>query len=384
MEVKQIYELVNDATKEIVGEQGLLKEDLSNLVEVGTAVFNANSFDNFVRTLVDRIGKVVFVIRKYAGSAPSVLMNSWEYGAVMEKIRAEMPEAQENESWELQDGTSYDENIFVASKVSAKFFGGKKTYEIQLSITEDQVKSAFTSAGEMNSFLSMLYNEVDKSLQVKTDALIMRTIANMIGETIHDDYGATPLASKTGVKAVNLLYMYNQEYGTALTKAQAYTNPDFIRYASYVMKYYADNLAKMSQLFNVGKTNKFTPKDYLHFVMLSRFKAGADVFLQSDVFHNELTSLPQAQSVSCWQGTGTGFAISDVSKIDIHTTGGHDITTDGILAVMFDRDALGVCNYKRKTTSHYNARAEFTNLWYKQEANYFNDLDENFVVFFVA
>lgn len=384
MEVKQIYELVNDATKEIVGEQTLLKEDLSNLVEVGTAVFNANSFDNFVRTLVDRIGKVVFVIRKYEGSAPSVRKDAWEYGAILEKVRAEMPEAQENESWNLQDNTSYDENIFVASKVSAKFFGGKKVWEIQLSITEDQVKSAFTSATEMNSFLSMLYNEVDKSLQVKMDALIMRTINNMIGETIYDDFGSASLSSKTGVKAVNLLYMYNQEYGTALTKAQAYTNPDFIRYASYVMKYYADNLAKMSTLFNIGKTNKFTPKSYLHFVMLSRFKAGADVFLQSDVFHDELTKLPNAESVSCWQGTGTGFAISDVSKINVTTSGGHDVETDGILAVMFDTETLGVCNDKRKVTSHYNARAEFTNLWYKQEANYFNDLDENFVVFFVA
>lgn len=387
MEIKQIYELVNNSTKEIVGETALLQEDLSNLVDVGTAVFNANAFDNFVRNLVDHIGKVIFVVRKYSGSAPSVLMDAWEFGAVLEKVRAEMPDAVENESWELEDATSYDQDIFYKPSVSAKFFSKRTTFEIDRSVTELQVKSAFSGAEQMNSFLTMLYNEVDKKMQVATDNLIMRTINNMIGETIYADYGTAALSSKTGVKAVNLLYMYNTDKGltgaNALTKAKAYTEPDFIRYASYVMKYYADSISKMSKLFNIGAKDRFTPRDYLHFVMLSRFKAGADVFLQSNTFHDELSALPSAESIACWQGTGTSFAIGDVSKVKIKTTGNHTIETDGILAVMFDRDALGVANLKRRVTTHYNAKAEFTNYFYKQEAGYFNDTDENFVVFFI-
>ena len=120
MEVKQIYELMNTVTNEVLGKSDLVLEDLSNVVDVGTEIFNASAVDNYVRSLVDHIGKVVFVNRPYTGSVPSVLMDGWEYGSVCEKIIADMPEATENESWKLEDGTSYDPNIFYQPKVSAK------------------------------------------------------------------------------------------------------------------------------------------------------------------------------------------------------------------------------------------------------------------------
>ena len=384
MEIKQIYEIVNTAQKEVLGETAIaLNEDLSNIVDVGNEVFNANSFDAFTKKLVDHIGRVVFVVRRYSGRAPSVMMDAWEYGSVLEKIRAEMPEAVENESWELEDGESYDPNVFHAPQVSAKFFNKRTTFEVDISITEEQLKSAFSGFQQLNSFLSMLYNEVDKTLQVKTDLLVMRTIDNFIAETIHDDYGADALNSKSGVKAINLLYLYNQRYGESLTKDKAIEDKNFIRYASYLVKLYLSRMANMSKLFNIGKCARFTPKEDLHLVMLSDFKASADVFLQSETFHNELSALPNAEEVAYWQGTGEDFAFENVSKISVKTTEGHEITLDGVLAVAFDRDALGVTNWKRKVTSNYNPKAEFTNLFYKQMAGYFNDFNENGIVFFI-
>lgn len=101
MEIKQVYELVNTTTQEVIGESGLVEEDLSNVVDVGAAIFNNSAFDAYVKSLVNHIGKVIFVNRPYRGSAPSVLMDAWEYGSVVEKIHSEMPQAVENESWEL-------------------------------------------------------------------------------------------------------------------------------------------------------------------------------------------------------------------------------------------------------------------------------------------
>lgn len=376
MEVKQIYTLTNEVVKEVLGEETVVNEDLSNLVDVGEALFNASAVENYTKTLVDHIGRMVFVVRKYTGSAPSVIMDSWEYGSVMEKVRAEMPEAQENESWELEDGASYDENIFKAPKVSAKFFNKRTTFEIQLSITDEQVKSAFTDAGQMNSFISMLYNEVDKALQVRTDELVMRTINHHIACTLKDG---------NEVRACNLLALYNAEHEDApLTAETCLKNKEFIRFVALTLKLYASRMAKMSKLYNIGGTAKFTPRDYLHLVMLADFKVGADIYLQSETFHNELSKLPDAEEVPFWQGSGTGYGFEDISKIDVKTAFGDTVTQTGIIACMFDREALGVSNFKRHVTSKYNARAEFTNLWYKQFAGYFNDLDENFVVFFVA
>ena len=384
MEVKQIYQMVNDITGEILGKTDLLQEDLGNIVDVGTEIFNNSSVDNYVKSLVNHIGRVIFVNRAYSGNTPSVLMDSWEFGSVMQKLTAELPEAEENESWELEDRASYDPNLFYAPKVSTKFFNGKKTYEIPMSFTEMQVKESFSNAGQLNGFISMIYNAVEKSMTVKIDALVMRTIANMIGETIFADYAAASLSSTSHIKAVNLLYLYNQRYSKSLTASNAITDPDFIRYAAYQMGLYKSRLSKISTLFNIGGRDRFTPADMLHVVMLSDFRNAANVFLQSDVFHNQFTQLVNAETVPYWQGSGQGYSFTDIAKINVKTASGHDIEAGGILAVMFDRDALGVTNLDRRVTTNYNPKAEFYSNWYKFDAGYFNDTNENFVVFFVA
>ena len=384
MEVKQIYELMNTVTGEILGDSVIVNEDLSNIVDVGTAIFNASAIDNYVKSLVNHIGRVIFVNRPYSGNVPSVLMDGWEYGSVLEKISAELPDATENESWELTDGASYDPNIFYKPSVSAKFFNKRVTFEIPMSFTERQVKESFSNAEQLNGFLSMLYNAVDKSMTVKIDALVMRTINNMIGETVVADYAGGDYDESSGVKAVNLLYLYNQRYGTSLTPENAITEPEFIRFASYEMGVYMTRLSKISTRFNIGGKDRFTPPEMLHVVMLADFKKAANVFLQSDVFHDSFTELPNADVVPYWQGSGTGYDFDDISALNIKTASGSTVEISGILGVMFDRDALGVTNLDRRVTTNYNPKAEFYNNWYKFDAGYFNDTNENFVVFFVA
>lgn len=385
MEVKQIYELVNNSTKEVIGESILLNEDLSNVIDIGEAIFNANALDKYVKQLVNHIGKVIFVNRVYSGSAPSVMMDGWEYGSVLEKVSTGLPEATENESWELEDGASYDTNIFYKPNVVVKFFNKKTTFEIPMSFTEKQVKQSFSNATQLNGFISMLYTSIDNSMTVKIDNLIMKTINNMTAETIHADYNGTALNTKSGVKAINLLYLYKQIHtDSTLTKNTAIYDKDFIRFAAYYMKLTADRMSKMSTLFNIGNQPRFTPYDLMHIVLLSEFKSAADTYLQSDTFHNEFVKLPNAEGVPFWQGSGKSYSFNDTSKIDVKDTSNDTVTTDGILGVMFDRWTLGVANIDKRVKSHYVEKAEFFNNWYKYDAGYFNDLNENFIVFFVA
>ena len=385
MQVSQIHEILNDITNEVLGEESLVQEDLTNIVEVGEQVFNTSGIDNYVKSLINHIGRVVFVNRPYNSSAPSVLMDSWEFGSVLEKISSALPEATENETWELVDGQSYDPNVFYKPDVSAKFYNGLTTFEIPMSFTEKQVKESFSDAAQLNAFMSMIENSIYKSMTVKTDSLIMRTINNMIGETLYDAVPSGNYGNSSGVRAVNLLYLYNQQYSSAqLTATEAFTNPDFIRFAAYTMGVYQYRMSKISNLFNIGGTDKFTTSDFLHFVMLSDFAMGADVYLQSDTFHDEFTRLPNAERVPYWQGSGTGYGLDSISSINIKTSNNHEVNASGILAVMFDRDALGVNNYDRRVTTYYNPKAEFFNNWYKQDARYFNDSNENFVVFYIA
>lgn len=386
MKVKQIYAIVNSATESILGETEVLQEDLSNVVSVGKALQNADKLDNYVKSLVNHIGKVVFSERLYAGGVPSVLMDSWEFGSILEKISADMPAASESDSWNLTDGEEYNPNFFYKPSVNVKFFNSKTTFEIPLSFTEMQVKESFSNANQLNGFLSMLTTSVENAMTVKLDALIMRTITNMAGETLWNGLDGDTSFDPTGtsVKAVNLLNLYNAEYGASLTKADVLTDPDFIRYATYIMGLYSDRMARISTLFNVGAKERFTPKDLQHIVLLSDFAKASEAFLLSNTQNAEKLILPKHETVPYWQGSGTTYGFGDVSQINVKTSAGNTVELDGILGVIFDRDALGVSNLDRRVTTNYNPKAEFYTNFYKFDAGFYNDLDENFVVFFVG
>ena len=382
MKIKQVYEIVNDAQQEVLGTESVIKEDLSDVVSIGESIANANLYDKYVGALLNRIAKSIFSIRAYTGRAPKVLMDSWEFGSIVQKVHMTLPEAEENESYELVDGATYNQDQFYKPSVSVKLWNQKTTFEIPISIAEVQLKQSFLGAEEMARFIAMIYQAVENSLTLKFDILIMRTINNFIGATIYDDNNAG------GPRRVKLLTEYNTIYGTSLTSANALYNKDFLRYCAFRIKQVATRMSNYSTLFNIGGAEKHTPRDMLHIVMLDYLDAGVSAFLQSDTFHKELVALPEADVVSHWQGTGTSFALADTSKVYVSvldkTGTKRDVEASYIVCVLFDRDALGVTGRNKRVKGHENSKAEFFNYWYKEDAGYFNDYNENFVVFQVA
>ena len=392
MKIEQVYSLVNASTKDILGETDIVSQDLSNIVDIGTSIVNSNNVDNYVKSLVDHIGKVIFVNRPYTGSVPNVLMDKWEFGSVLEKISADLPEAVENKSWELTNGVDYSPNVFYKPTVSAKFYNSKVTFEVDISFTERQVKESFSNAEQLNAFVSMLYNAVERSMTVKIDSLVMSTINNAIAQVINHAMpsvvnGDYSQATSTP-QAINLLKIYNDTFSKTLTKTTCLTDIDFLKWCCIILSTYAKRMSRMSTLFNVGGKPRFTPKEDLNIIMLQDFYANMRVNLASDTYNKEDLLLPtDITTIPYWQGSGNDYGDSKVSKINVkiktdeNTT--KDIEMNGIMAVMFDRNALGVCNMDRRVTTNYNPKAEFFNNFYKFECSYFNDLDENFIVFFI-
>lgn len=378
MKVTQIKDLVNNSLKEVNGSSVLLKEDLSNVVDVGKELLNNDDVDNFVKKLVDRVGKTVFNNRVYQGSAPSVLMDAWEYGSVVEKIDSDLPKVEENDSWKLEDGKSYDQDIFYQPKVSAKFFNSKVTFDIPMSFTKTQVESAFSSATELNSFISMLMVKTQNAMTVNLDGLIMKTINNFTASVIN---------AKKGMQVVNLLDLYNKTAQTKVTVANALTSPDFIKFANLTINTYRDRLTKMSTLFNEAGLNKFTPVANQHLVILSDLASASKVYLESDTYNQDNVKISNYDTVPYWQGSGTSYSFTDTSKIDVAIKDGaqtKEVIQTGILGVLFDTSALGVSCQNPRTTTAVNARAEFYTNFNKYDAMYYNDLNENFVVFMIA
>lgn len=391
MQVTQLFELVNLTTRETLGAETVVNEDLSNVVDIGKEIINTDNVDNYVKKLVNHIGKVVFVNRAYKGGVPSVFMDSWEYGSILEKISADLPQATENETWELENGKDYSPDVFYKPSVSAKFFNSLVTFEIPLSFTEKQVKESFSSKEQLNGFISMLQTSVENAITIKFDSLIMRTINNMIAETLANDLdadkdGVLNFANGT-LRAVNLLQGFNanRTAPNKVTVANAFSNADFIKYATYQIGLVSERMARMSTLFNVGGKERFTPKDYQRIVMLSDFLASSEIYLLADTQNADKAKLPQnIDTVPYWQGSGTTYSYDDVSRINVKTASGQTVNVTGVIGCIFDKDALGVTNLDRRVTTNYNPKAEFYTNFYKFDAGFFNDLNENFVVFYIA
>ncbi len=371
MNVAQLYQLMNTIREEVIGESFILNEDLSNVTDFGKVMLDTVPVDNYVRTLVNHIGKVVFNDRKYSGVAPSIYKDAWEFGSILEKITFVMPDSIEDPAWNLQDGQSYDYTKFVKPEVKYKLFNGKTVFAKQLSITEKQVKESFSSPKQLSGFISGLFTSVENAIVVETDALIMRTINSMIDKTFEDG---------NELQKVNLLKMYNDQFDATLTPKDCFTNESFLKFATSVMGEYMDYLALMNTQFNIDGEARFTPVDKNHLVLLSTFKRKADVYLQSEVFHNEFTSLPKAETVPCWQGSkNITDPVDGAGRIEVNY---HEY--NGIIGVMFDDNAICVTNEERYTTAAPpNPLGEFTNYYFKINAGYIADTSENFVVFCV-
>ena len=383
MQVNQIYSILNDVMLEVTGqnvaEEGetaafILNEDLSNIVDMGTKIFSNNWKDNYVKSLLDRIGREVFVDRTYEGYAPRVLRDSWEYGSIMSKTRCKIFDAKANPSWNLQKGETVNQFEFNPPDVTQKFYNSKTAWQIDCSFTDYQLRESFTNAAAMNRFISMIENRIQTSMTIYIDSLIMRTINNFMAEKIH-----------AGNSVIDVLAGFNATQESPISAAAAVSNKEFYRYLAYRTDLDIERFRAPSANFNIDDEANvtFTPREYAHFVLHSDFAAGMKVYLQADTYHENLVTLGDFETVPFWQAQGDAYQLATTSRIDVKLASDNEVTVNRnyIIGILFDRDALGVLNDNRRVTSAYNANGEYWNNFYKVDTSYFNDLAENAIIY---
>lgn len=379
MTVEQIYQLLNQITTEVTGQADLVTNDLSNVVDVGSAIFDATTVDNYVKSLINKVGKVIAVNRPYKPPYPNIKRDAWEYGSVLQKLRCAIPEAEANPSWQLTTGQGANQFLFTPPTVTQQFWNSKTTYDISMSFTEMQVKESFNSAAQLQAFIGMIENAIQTSKTIKEKGLAEQAITNFMGEKIHANNGI-----------VHLITNYNTDASpaTPVTMATALYDPQFLRYASVQMMLYKDRLKDASNVFNLGTIPTFTPEEYLHVVVNSEFAKSVEAYMTADTYHDSMVALPNYDTVNYWQaikstsGTASSYyKFNTSSAIDVKTSAGNTVQKAGIVAIMFDRDAIMLCNENDRVTTAYNAKQEFVNNFYKFDISLFNDTAENGIIF---
>lgn len=385
MKPYDIHTEVNKIVTNVLGENAsLLSEDFSNIVDIGRDFQNADKLDAFYAQLHDMIVRNIYVDRPYDGALPSVLYEEWEYGSMLGKVQADLLQATTNEAWDLPNGSSIDPFVINKPDVSQKFFNKAVSFEIDVTKPEDQVKGAFQSRQDMERFFAMIDTQVRNSMNLRIEALIFATIGNMIGVT----YGS----GTASPRCVKLLTDYNTLTSQSLTASQALINEGFLKYACNIIMKYPKKLAKFRTLYNEGGKARHTPASDLHVIMQVDFATAVKTHLQSTTYHEDLVSLPRYEEVACWQGCDDDDSLSSNMSLDatvVKPDGNGGETTASvsigyIAGVMFDRNSLGVLKPERKVKSIYNPKGEYFNDFHKWTSRYFNDFDENFVLFLIA
>ena len=395
---KQIGEIVEDVFHDLLGQAELtVAEDLSNIVEVGKVITGSVDFsdklDNYVRSIIDRVGKVVFRDNKVAISHLPIFKDSWEYGSICEKIRVEAPPTQEIDyTFDLANYTGEDVFKPVLPTASAKFFNNSTTFALKITLPKRQVKSAFTSASEMSRFISLIENSIKQKLAIDLLALEYRTEANLIVEKFK--YG-------NNHSLVNLYqeWLTDDPLASGVVSnfhscKDAITNPYFLRYANMRIGMYRDFIKKPSVLYadSNGAFYNTTSDSEQTMLLLTDFDKALDTYLYSMNRHNDFVKLSGYSSVPYWMSGGESDSYEKRSAINaIPASEGSADAEDrqaykltNIIGLLHDERASAVMCEHRDTESINVPDARAINYWYFADANYVNDTEENAIVFFLS
>ena len=372
---EQAYALIAELHLQATGQKASAVVDLSSFISTAQKTLRAG-YEPVLNGISIMVSRTIMAIRPYYRKFAGMEYTAEKWGGIIRKISFADTDPTETKAFDLTDGQSIDPWKINKPKVLETRYVGSDVWDMDYTITREQLKARFAGPAELVSFFNAVMLHFSNLREQHLEEMARATVCNMI---------AAKNVINSGVDVIHLLTEYNTIYGTSLTSANCLYHKDFLRYCAFRIKQVATRMSVFSTLFNIGGTEKFTPREDLRIILHETIDAGVSAFLQSDTFHDELVKLPQADVVPFWQGSGTSFALADTTAINVSVLDDsgtkQDVSEDYIIACMFDRNALGVTAMKKRVTSKSNAKAEFYNYWYKEDAGYFNDYNENFVVF---
>lgn len=391
MKLQDASTIVNELYKEMTGAEDISQLDSEKLVDIGKQLQATNPTDVVFNKIADKVGKFVVLNKVYKAKLMNLYRDGWEYGSILETLRVK-PYTATTDLSKVPQQIDYSADAFtpVLPSVVAKYYNKHVNFRFKYTKLSDQLWGAFRSLEDMTRFLSSIEIAVSNSLSIRLQGLAKTAINNMIAQTLHKDFPDTSTEdydANSYARSVNVLRLYNTAYGTSLTAENCRKDASFLKFFVKTVLNTKDRLTDMSQIFNIDNEDTFTNEDDITTIVLSTVANDVKVNMQSEVYHNDLVQLPNYETVPYWQASGTAYDEGVIGEVSCKIESGNstaDVEATGILAVMFDKKAVGITCEKRKTTTQYIANADVTNFFESYEAQYFNDLSQNFVVFYVA
>lgn len=379
MNIKQVYKILNDVAKSALGDGAINIVDSKDIVSLGNEVLSSTTnTENFLNVLVDRIGRTIVSNRSYSANLKALINDSFTFGAILQKIYVAPIKASESKQWGLTDGNSVDQYVISKPTVKQKLFNKVSTWEVDVTIPDFQLSSAFNSAEQMTAFIDAIFTAVRNSMEIYLESLANVAYSTAIAMRVVDT------KVNAGITAVDLLAAYNTMSGLSLTRAKALHDTEFIKFATRLINLTMKRMGEMTTKYNSEGYARFTPVDRMRVVMLADFESSVASYLQADTYHDEYLSIPNHSTVMFWQGNGVDMTFDNTSKVNIMTPDGYTVVQDGVVCILADEESIGLTYDNQRVRSVRNEKGEYTNYFYKADMGYFFDASENLVVFTIG
>lgn len=372
MTTDQIYSLVNLAAEEALGQKPAIQvQDTSSLVTLGNLILNT-AVEPFLQTLAMRIYYTMFSFRPFEGKFSDEILTAEQYGMILQKLKASMPVAQADPTYDLTDGESVDMYKVQKPVVHQKLFAKRTPYQFQRTVQRKALQEAFLNPSALDEFWSMIFGEVKNAIEFSNDNLVRDTMNNFIMNVA----GTT--------REIKLLTLYNAQAATPITSAAAaMRNPEFLRFAITQIKLYIKRLTDMSTQYNDGSETRHTPKNLQRIRLYADFVTMCETYFEAEVFNRDLVMLPGYTELNYFQNAAPGQEMTVKGTPETPTGPAEEaVTVNNVIGCIYDRDALGVFRESTDTlATPVNAKARYYNVFWFEEATRFNDMSENFLLF---
>lgn len=378
--VSQIYPIVNGVFEQMMGTDEFQAVDTGSLVSMGTTLEDRGKLDLWLNTLARRIGYTIDGYRIYKSQFRDLHRSQMEWGAYVQKITVEMPEAQYDKTYDVgrMDGQSVDQWIINNPKAHQKLFEKEAPYSFYITMQTKLLKEAFLNGGAMAGFINQIFGKVQNKINFTMEELGRLCVNNFI-------------LNLENFQHYHLVSMYNASHTDQTTTADAFNNANFLRYAVSVMNQVSYGMKDMSRLYNGEDYVRFTPLEDQRFYVLADFMERSKTVVGYAAYHkDDVTARPNLQ-LTYWQKNNTlndPNGLADRMKIGGTVTNDKGVRVEkvleNVLGIIFDYDAMGTFREEEDVmTTPVNARARYYNTFWHENQLWFNDMSENGVAFFL-
>lgn len=382
---------LDDAAVVDLGEKLQLTED---------GDFTVNSPADIVfKAFLSQLGKIVIDSRSYVAKLPKLYVDTANWGLFTELVTVDLSDVLVDEMWNPNGfvawGTPPDplnptvypgqvegariaaiEHGFYRPAINAKLY--KKAHAIMVAITTmyDQLFTAFKGVTELNSFLASLYNSVENTLQLKAEVYAKMTVCTGI---------ARAFANSNAIDVRALAVAAGVSNAATTATETLLQNPEVQRLTLQAISETREYITDYTALYNNGETATFARDDQM--IVLTKFAKACKFNVRANTYNEELLGIGDYDTINMWQAATssddtTAYNFAACSSIDYSknsaiefgllpadTAETHYLAT-GVLAVVYDRMAMGINLDKRKVTSSYTAARDTTNSFYHALVRY--------------